>query len=162
MAQNRGKDFEDVFRDCVEKVSDTSIVRLHDQVQGYLGARNHCDFIVYHYPFEYHIECKSVHGNRLPFTNITDFQWRGLSKVSKVKGVVSGVVCWYIDRDVTLFIPIKTLEALRYNGAKSISYEIMGDYEYLTYEIPGKKKRVFFDYDIDSFFHAIEKSSRSN
>lgn len=157
MSQNRGKEFEDVFKSAVEKVNGTAIIRIHDQMSGYIGSKNPCDFLIYKSPYLYPIECKSVHGNRLPMTNITDFQYKELRKMGKIKGVIAGVVCWYIDRDVTLFLPIGTICALRYNGAKSISYEIKDDPEFLTFEIIGRKKRIFFEYDMDNFFHTIEK-----
>lgn len=157
MSQNRGKEFEDVFKNAVEKLDGVAIVRLHDQTTGFVGSKNPCDFLMYKAPYLYAIECKSVHGNRLPMTNITDYQYKELLKMSDVKGVIAGVICWYIDRDITLFIPIGTVFALKYNGAKSISYEIQDDPEFVTFELKGRKKRVFFEYDMDNFFHTIEK-----
>ena len=152
MAVNRGKDFEDIIRQSFLKVPETSVVRLHDQTNGYLGGKNHCDFIVYHKPLEYHLECKSVHGNTLPFSNITDNQWQGLLEKSKIKGVVAGVICWFIDKDVTLFIPIRTLEMIRLNyNAKSFRYDGGG-----CVVINGKKKRVFFEYSMEDFFNQFE------
>ena len=158
MAVNRGKKFEEVIKEAFERVPDTSVVRLHDQTNGYLGGRNHCDFIVYHKPLEYHIECKSVHGNTLPFSNITDNQWQGLLEKSKIKGVVAGVICWWVDKDVTAFFPIQMLKSLRDIGDKSISYK--GDWTefYDTWNwhwIEGKKKRVFFDYDMSQFLSDV-------
>ena len=51
MAQNRGKQFEDVIKQSFEKLEDVSIDRLHDQTTGYVGSSNICDFIVYRYPY---------------------------------------------------------------------------------------------------------------
>lgn len=162
MSVNRGKDFEKVFRECTERVPNVAVLRLNDQMNGFYGSKNPCDFVLYNKPYIYFIECKSVHGNRLPFTNISDYQWQEMTKVAKVDGVVAGVICWYIDRDVTLFIPIETLNALKCNGAKSVSYEIEGDDKFLTFTIQGKKKRIFFDYDMSLFFHDIEKHKRKS
>lgn len=158
MAQNRGKDFEDKIRDAFEAVPDTSVVRLPDPVMGYLGYRNICDFIVYHYPYQYFIECKSVHGNTLSIHSndpkkkyglITNNQWEGMLKEGCKKGVIAGVICWWIDRDVTKFIPIQTLQMLRSNGYKSVKYNLIS---VPTTDIYGKKKRIFFDYDMEDFF----------
>lgn len=160
MAVNRGKGFEDIIRQSFLKVPETSVVRLHDQTNGYLGGKNHCDFIVYHKPLEYHLECKSVHGNTLPFSNITDNQWQGLLEKSKIKGVVAGVICWWIDKDVTRFIPIQILEVLRTElSAKSIRFDFLNpDIIY----IKGKKKRVFFDYDMEQFIKEVEYGYKGN
>ena len=162
MAVNRGKQFEETIRQSFLKVPNTSVVRLHDQTMGYLGATNHCDFIVYHEPYEYHIECKSIHGNTLSiygtddkhrYGNITNNQWEGLLEKSKIKGVFAGVVCWWIDKDTTLFIPIQMLQILYQTGIKSIRYDFPKCPEII--HITGRKKRIFFDYDMEDFFNAL-------
>lgn len=157
---NRGKQFEDVIRKAFEKVPNTNVERMADPVQGYLGVRNHSDFIVYHKPYEYHIECKSVHGNTLPFSNITKNQWDGLLEVGKVDGIIAGIICWWVNKDVTRFIPIQMLEILKTElNAKSIRFDFLHSD---VVHIHGKKKRVFFDYDMEDFFQQIEKHSRRN
>ena len=162
MSVNRGKDFENVIRQAFEKVPDVSIDRLHDQTNGFRGSQNICDFIVYKEPYEYYIECKSVHGNTLPFRNITDTQWNGLLEKSKIEGVFAGIMCWWVDKDVTKFIPIQLLQMLKNLGDKSIRFnslfngiEMMNNYVPVI-EIKGKKKRVFFDYNMEEFFNEIQ------
>lgn len=146
---NRGKQFEGVIKSAFEKVDGVSIDRIHDQTNGYRGSQNICDFIVYKKPYEYYIECKSVRGSSLPFRNITDTQWNGLLEKSKIPGVYAGIICWFIDKDVTLFIPIQVLQICKYRGWKSIRYDVnKGSIK----EIKGKKKRVFFEYDMEGFF----------
>jgi len=155
MAQNRGKNFEEVIRTAFNKVPDTSVVRLPDPVQGYLGIRNHCDFIVYHKPYEYHIECKSIHGNTFPFSNITKNQWNGLLEKSYIDGVIAGVIIWWVDKDVTKFIPIDVLAWLDAMGHKSIRFDRDSYEGEMIISIKGKKKRVFFDYDMEQFFKEV-------
>ena len=154
MAQSRGKQFEGVIREAFSKVHGVSIDRLLDPMAGYAGIRNICDFIVYKYPYEYYIECKTVHGNTLPFSNITDNQWKGLLEKSEIGGVFAGIICWWVDKDVTRFIPIQELQHLKDIGFKSIRYDTPNGW--LT-DIKGKKKRVFFDYDMEQFFKEVEK-----
>lgn len=159
MAVNRGKQFEDVVRNAFEKVPGVSIDRLHDQTTGFKGSQNICDFIVYREPYEYYFECKSVHGNVLPFRNITETQWDGLLEKSKIEGVTAGIICWWIDKDKTVFIPIQTLELMRTVGIKSVRYDAIDDCDGDTdmIEIKGKKKRVFFDYDMEEFLDGCSK-----
>ena len=157
MAVNRGKQFEDVVREAFEKVPGVSIDRLHDQTTHYKGSSNICDFIVYREPYEYYFECKSVHGNTLPFSNITDIQWKGLLEKSKIEGVFAGVICWWVDKDITLFIPIQTLEFYKYKNRKSVRYDQFDIWiNYEAIEIKGKKKRVFFEYDMESLLNEIQ------
>lgn len=154
MPVNRGKKFEDVIREAFEKVPGVSIDRLHDQTTHYKGSSNICDFIVYREPYEYYFECKSVHGNTLPFSNITETQWNGLLEKSKIEGVFAGVICWWINKDVTKFISIREFDRLRMAGFKSVRFDY--DNYYVT-EIKGKKKRVFFEYDMEDFLDELNE-----
>lgn len=159
MAVNRGKQFEDVVRKAFENVPNVSIDRLYDQTNGFRGSQNICDFIVYKEPYEYYIECKSVHGNRLPFSNITDTQWKGLMEKSQIEGVFAGIICWWIDKDRTFFLPIQKLAIWRYFDSalqlKSISVE-QAEKDVACVELKGKKKRVFFDYNMEDFFNEVQ------
>lgn len=152
----RGKDFEEIIKKEFLDVPETTVERLPDPTAGYLGYRNPCDFLIYNYPNVYYIECKTVHSHRLPLTNITFNQRVGMLEASKVKGVIAGIICWFIPEDKTYFIPIQVVERLRLNGAKSLNLrkeKEMKDW----IEIYGEKKRVFFSYDISGF---IEKCKR--
>jgi len=174
MAENRGKTFENIIKQAFEKVDGVSIDRLHDQMTGYkVTSANICDFIVYKKPYEYYIECKSVHGNTLPFSNITTNQWNGMLEKSKIEGVFAGVICWWIDKDITAFIPIWYLDYIKRNHPEKKSINVNSMLKeseelekYINFknthfiQIKGKKKRVFFDYDMDYFFHDIEKRQR--
>lgn len=149
---NRGKDFEKIIKEAFEKVKGVSIDRLHDQMNGYACSYNICDFIVYKEPYEYYIECKSVHGNLLPFSNITPNQWRGMLEKSKIQGVRAGVICWWCDKDITMYIPIQVLQHYKDMGAKSIRFD--DPFSELLH-IKGKKKRVFYEYDMEDFFNEV-------
>lgn len=151
---NRGKDFEYVFKECCEKVDGVSIDRLHDQTNGFAGSSNICDFIVYKKPYEYYFECKSIHGNTFPLSNLTDKQYKGLLEKSKIQGVNAGVVIWWVDKDITKFVPIIRIAFWKNCGYKSLRYDYPDD---ACIEIKGKKKRVFFDYDMQDFFDSIEE-----
>lgn len=160
MVENRGKKFEHVIREAFEKVPNVSIDRLHDQTNGFKGSQNICDFIVYREPYEFYFECKSVHGNTLSFSNITETQWNGLVNKATIKGVFAGVICWWIDKDKTVFIPIQELVAMRIVGMKSVRYDAIDDCDGDTtmIELKGKKKRVFFDYDMEEFLNELSMS----
>lgn len=164
MGQNRGKQFEQIIKEAFLKVPNVSVDRIPDQVSGFkVTSANICDFIVYKKPYEYYIECKSVHGATLPFSNIRPNQWNGLLEKSKIDGVIAGVICWWVDYDVTAFIPIQFLQEQKEMGRKSVQYGLATQCEFehhTPFEIKGKKKRVFFDYDMDLFFHRIEKEMR--
>lgn len=149
MSKNIGKKFEDVVFKAFEDYPGVSIDRIPDQTMRYKGRNNVSDFIVYREPKEYYIECKTIHGNRLPFSNITQFD--DLLKKADIPGVRAGVLCWWIDKDVTKWLPIIHLDCLRKLGEKSIRYD-----DRVGIVIPGRKKRVFFEYDLITFFAGEE------
>ena len=181
MSVNRGKQFEKVVQECFERIDDVSIDRIHDQTTGYKGSTNICDFIVFRQPNEFYFECKTIHGNTLSiysnpkedkrghvygfYGDITDKQWEGLAEKSQIEGVYAGILCWWVDKNVTRFIPIQNLQHIRdFCGAKSIKYDgtfpVVYDKhrEYDRYEnieLIAERKRVFYDYDMEALLNEI-------
>lgn len=159
MKTNRGKDFEGEVQSAIERQGDVSILRLYDPQGGQVGVANPCDFIVFKRPQEYWLECKSTHENTLSiytapnpknkkYGAFSNKQWEGMLEATKYK-VVAGAVVWWIEHDVTKFIPIQELERIRNTGAKSIRYDLEIPHSLV---IKGIKKRVYFDYDFTRFF----------
>lgn len=147
MAKNNGKKFEEIIRKAFETLPDVSIDRIPDQTMRHKDRKNVSDFIVYKKPYQFYVECKTVHGNILPFANITQFD--ALLNKEKIPGVRAGVICWWVEKDVTLWLPISWLDALRKAGMKSLRY----DTEFpAVIKIKGKKKKIYFDYDLSTFF----------
>lgn len=169
---NRGKDFEGQVYDGFVKIEGVSIDRLPDPMAGYAGVRNICDFLVYKYPNQYYIECKSCYGNTLSIHSndpkrkygaITNNQWEGLLEKSKIPGVRAGILVWFIDHDETYWLDIRLLQRYKDEGNKSISY--YADWVDFTMEthsqwdrIAGKKRRVLFDYDFIPFFEEMSNN----
>jgi recombination protein U len=161
MAVNRGKQFENVIKEGFLKLPDVSIDRLRDPVGGQLGIRNICDFIVYQYPNQFYFECKAVHGNTLNFkSHISDFQWHGLSEKAKIPGVIAGVLVWFIDHNCTFFVSINELNKSLSAGNKSLNINnIFSEPDMSKSQlilIVGKKKRLFFDYNLQGFLLGLK------
>ena len=158
MGTNRGKQFENIVRECFEKIDDVNVIRLHDQMTGYKGSKNPCDLIVYKYPYHYALELKSVHGNTFPLTNITPYQYSELLRMSKLKGVFAGLIIWWVDKDITKYVPIEIIDIFKKQGLKSIPSDIYCNPDIKLIE--GVKKRVFWEYDFTSFFREVENGIR--
>lgn len=158
---NRGKQFEDLVRSSISKLENTLIVRLYDVTTGYLNQNNICDYIVYRQPTIFLIECKAIQVSTLNFkSHIRENQLNGLLESSKIHGVKAGILCWFINYNKTLFIPIEHIQELQEKGYKSFN---INNYDSsAVYEIPGNKKRVFFEYDFDSFLERIIDEERSS
>ena len=153
MSNNRGKKFEDVIKHCFERVDGVSVDRLRDAQKKLKGVDNPADFIVYKEPHEVYVECKSHTGNTLPFSCIREEQLVGMSNKAKIKGVKAGIILWYIDRDVTVWIPIAEVVRWKTSGAKSINIKDLDSL--ICIYIQGTKKRVYFDYDMKEFLEVL-------
>lgn len=156
MGISRGKDFEVEMKKAFSKHSNISLDRFPDPMAGYAGIRNICDFGVYRYPFQYYFECKAFSGNTLNFkAGITKDQWDGMIEKSQIPGVVAGVIIWFIDHNITALVPIQELVQLRNDGAKSLNAKDIIESKVIYFTVPGRKKRVFFEYDADSFMDTV-------
>ena len=148
---NKAKQFEINVKNQISSLDDFIIIRLYDVMGGLTGVCNICDYIAYNYPTLYLLELKTHAGASLPFSAIRDNQWDGLyDAVKKSSGVVAGILCWYYEKDVTLFIPIALLEKRKKEGKKSIRFD---DKEAIV--IGGVKKRTYFIYDFNKFFKEV-------
>ena len=151
MAQNRGKKFENIIQDACMKVKGVSVDRIHDQTNGFKNSSNICDFIMYKYPHQYYIECKTIHGNTFPLSNVSKKQREGMLEKSKIPGVIAGIILWFVDHDKTFFIPIQHIQDEMDLGFKSLNVRKLD--KQIWKKIEGTKRRIFFDYDMDAFFN---------
>ena len=156
MAKNKGKQFEDVVKKAFEQVDGVSIDRLRDAPRKLKGVDNPSDFIVYKEPHEVYVECKSHRGNTLPFSCIRPEQITGMYEKSKIQGVKAGIIVWYIDHDLTVWVPIDEVVSMIESGYKSINIKDL-NYPRNIIRIEGKKKRVYFDYDMQKFLEELYK-----
>lgn len=154
--KNHGKDFEIQIRDAFKRVPNTFVCRLKDSQSMYRGDENPCDFVFYRNPKLYLIECKTTYGHTLNWSNIRDNQWNSLLSVCDVPGIVAGYMIWFISDDLTIYISSKELLKHREMGFKSLS--ATKDLDSLKHVvIDGKKRRVLFDYDVESFMNLMEE-----
>lgn len=151
---NKGKKFEDVIKESFLKVPDVSIDRLRDAPRKLKGVDNPSDFIVYKKPHEIYVECKSHKGNTLPFSCIREEQIKGMREKAKIDGVKAGIIVWYIDHDLTYWIPIQEITRLIAEGKKSLNVKAFNISLNHIY-IQGKKKRIYFNYDMEDFLRRL-------
>lgn len=154
MAENRGKQFESKFKADFLKSPEVSLDRLYDPTGLYMGIRNICDYIGYHYPNIFYIELKSSHGNTWPFSAYSQFD-KMLPKVG-IKGVRVGVVLWMIDHNKVIYLPTRTIATMKAENKKSFNIKDLTSGKYRIFEIPSKKKRVFMDSDYSVMFDLEE------
>ena len=124
---------------------------------GYKDINNPCDLIVYRQGTINLFECKAIHGNTLNFkSHIRENQWDRLLHYSFIPGVNAGIIVWFIDLDETYFIPIWDLNWAKTELHKK-SFNAKTDKEFKdAYKLKAKKKKTFFEYDLQEFLKEIE------
>lgn len=143
---NKGKDFEARFRkNWLETVRDSFCYRIPDQMSGFKGSSNVGDFICYKHPYMYIFDCKTKKGNTLPFSDIR--QYDKMLEYKNILGVHVGIICWFYEKDLVVYIPIRTLEKIKNEDKKSFNIKMLEDENYECFSIPGKKLRTFIDTD---------------
>lgn len=147
MAINAGKKWEDYFRqnwkECFPR---TFVYRLPDQVSGYKQtSANPCDFFCFVCNRLFMIECKTHKGNSIPFAAIP--QYSRLLEYKNMKNIFPGVLIWFVDKDIVVWVGIEELEKMKNNKEKSISLKMLENKLYNIVEIPAEKKRVFMHCD---------------
>ena len=150
---NRGKQFEQKFRENCQQIAGMSIDRLPDQFNGLKNSSNICDFVCYRYPSLAYVEVKSCYGNTFPLHNLAQYE-RLLGKKG-IKGVHPTVVVWFIDHDKVIAFPITSIEQMYKDNLKSINVKTYAEYSHV--DIPSKKRRVLMDSDYTILFDNFKK-----
>ena len=113
---------------------------------GYKSVANVGDFICYKYPNLFVIDCKSIQGNTLPFSDLRQFD--KMVTYKGITGVHLGFIVWFVDHDRVLWIPVQTMEKIKNEGLKSFNIRKMTDpADYFFLEIPSYKMRSFMKSD---------------
>lgn len=162
MNSDIGKKFEDRFRkDFKDCFPNTFIYRLPDQQSGYAGggSQNPCDFICYPGPLVLMVECKAHKGASIPFSAIPQYErmldYKGLYKT------YPGVVVWFYEKDLVVWVSIEEMEKMVLAGEKSIGIRMLQNKKNTeqTYNIvvlPSTKLRTFMETDYKYLVKQLE------
>jgi hypothetical protein len=149
-----GKKFEDRFKKDYERCfPKTMIYRLPDQQSGYAGggSQNPCDFFCYPGDCVLMVECKAHKGASIPFTDIPQYErqldYKGLKKT------FPGVLVWFYEKDVIIWVSIEEMEKMVLEGEKSIGLRMIDEKKpykksYTIYKLPATKLRTFMEADL--------------
>ena len=156
-----GKKFEARFaQDYKACFPNTLIYRLPDQQSGYAGggSSNPCDFMCYPGPCVLMVECKAHKGASIPFNAIRQYD-KMLDFKGKYK-TFPGVVVWFYEKDIVIWVSIEEMEKMVLDGEKSIGLRMIDDKKpykksYNIITLPSKKLRTFMETDYNYLVEAI-------
>lgn len=98
-----------------------SFDRIKDQMTGFFGSSNICDFVCFKYPNQYYIESKSTYEDRWDFNMLTETQHDGLLDKSKIRNVYGLVIVLFATYKRAFVIDIIHIKQLEDIGKKSIN-----------------------------------------
>lgn len=159
MKTDLGKKFEEIFRlDWKKCFPNTFIFRLKDLMNGYKEtSQNPCDFICFPGKSLFLMECKEHKGASIPFTAIP--QYERLLEYKGLPNVYPGVVIWFSEKDLVVWVSVEDMEKMFLAGEKSIGIRMLENKSYNIIVLPSVKKRVFLETDYTYLLKLIEEGN---
>ena len=156
-----GKKAEMRIKEWLDKSeSGYSFDRFYDQMTGfYLTSRNICDFVCYKYPYQYFIESKATWKDNFPFSMISETQFNGLLKKSKIKGCFGLIIILFASYKRAFIIDIQDIDYLiSQKNQKSLNIKKLDKWNIKYVEIPtiySKKELLEYSGDFQTLVQKV-------
>ena len=122
--------------------------RLPDQMTGFYGSKNICDFTLFKSPYFYYIESKATWEDRWDFANLTDVQRTGLYKKSQIQCVYGLVIVLYASYQRAFILDIRDIVSCLDQSIKSINIKKLDQWKLPYIEVPTiNSRKKLLDYD---------------
>lgn len=157
MNDDLGKQAERKIREWLDKPEDGySFERVPDQLSGFYGSKNICDFTCFKSPFMYYIESKATWNDRFDFSMITDTQREGLLNKSRIPFVRGIVIVLFASYKRAFMIDIRSIVKSIESRNKSVNINRLNNSQVRMSEIETiqNSRKTFLDYkgDIEDYF----------
>lgn len=148
---NLGKKAETKIREWLDRPEEGYCLdRIRDQMTGWYGSSNICDFTLFKAPNFYYIESKSTYADNFPISMLTDYQYSNMLKKACIEGVYSIVIVLFASYKRAFAINIKTIEQLKLAGIKSFNIKKIDKWMFHYCEISTiSSKKELLDYNDD-------------
>lgn len=150
MNDELGKKAEEQIRKWLDRPEEGySLDRLYDQMNGFFGSKNICDFILYKHPYIYYIESKSTWEDRFDFSMLTETQHDGLLDKSAIRGAFGVVIILFATYKRAFILNIKDIKKMEDQGKKSLNITKIHKWPIPYVEIqtiPNARKKIL-DYE---------------
>ena len=154
------KDAETKIEQWLDRPEDGySFDRIPDQVSGYWGSKNICDFTCFKYPNMYYIESKSTYEDRFDFNLITDYQMDNLLKKSQISHVFGLIIILFITHKRSFILNIQDINRLIQQGIKSVNIKKIDKWIIPYAEIQtipnNRKKLLDYSGELDEYIKRV-------
>jgi len=122
--------------------------RIPDQLTGFWGSKNICDFVLFKSPEFYYIESKATWEDRFDFSRITDYQFDHLLEKSKIDHVHGIVIVLFATHKRAFIFDIRDIDRAKQDNIKSVNIKKLDKWKIPYREIktiPNNRKK-FLDY----------------
>lgn len=152
MNDGLGKQAEDRIKEWLDRPEEGYCFdRIPDQMNGWLGSCNICDFTLFKAPHFYYIESKATWEDRFEFSRITEYQFKNMLEKSKIAGVKSFVIVLFASYQRAFLLNIIDIDkSIHEDGIKSINIKKIDKWmiPYLEIKtIPSRKKLLSYAHD---------------
>ena len=160
MSESLGKKAEHKIREWLNRPEQGySFDRIPDQLGGFYGGRNICDFTCFKSPYMYYIESKSTEHDRFAFNSLSDIQYNGLLDKSKIDKVYGLVIVLFINYQRAFIFRIEDIDEMMKTGKKSVNIKKIDKWAIPYVEIPTvQSRKMLLDYTGD-FEELIQRIS---
>lgn len=151
MAESYGKKAEHKVRLWLDRPDlGYSFDRIPDQTSGFYGSTNICDFTCFKSPYMFYIESKETEHDRFDFSMLSDCQYAGLLKKSKIQNCFGLVVVLFASHKRAFILNIQDIDASIKAGKKSINVTKIDKWKIPYAEIPTvPSRKLMLDYTGD-------------
>lgn len=151
MAESYGKKAEHKVRQWLDHPENGySFDRLPDQTSGFYGSTNICDFTCFKAPYMFYIESKETEHDRFAFSQLSDCQYTGLLKKSRIQNCYGLVMVLFATYKRAFILDIQDIENSIKTGRKSINITKIDKWKIPYVEIPTvPSRKLMLDYKGD-------------
>lgn len=117
-----GKEAEKKIQEWLDRPEDGySFDRLYDQMNGFYGSKNICDFTCFRSPYYYYIESKATWEDRFSFSMISENQHSKMLEKSRIPGVYALIIILFASHKRAFVFRIEDIDKLEQQGVKSLN-----------------------------------------
>lgn len=122
--------------------------RIKDQMTGFYGSKNICDFTLFKSPYYYYIESKATWEDRFDFSMLSETQHDGLLEKSAIHNVYGIVIVLFAHHQRAFVIDINEIKRLEDMGKHSLNIKKIDKWDCLYTEIENvpNNRKVYLDY----------------
>lgn len=147
-----GKKGEDKVREWLDRPADGYCFdRIPDQMTGFLGSKNICDFTLFVSPNMFYIESKATWEDRFDFSMLTPTQHDGLLEKSKISHVYGVVIVLFAHHQRAFIIDINEIKRLEDAGQHSLNIKKLDKWgiAYTEIQTIPNNRKTYLDYTGD-------------